>query len=192
MHQIDYELGLGSEEEEWDNYVWTPSVMDTTKVARAKQVLKSCVTNCQFKHFCCGSKVKARRNACKSACHTAYKTSIATPTPTPTPTFPTLPKSPCAGVRCGGLSKPKVVGGRCKCVSTPTPPKPPPPKDTWAQDLTDKKEFGLPIGIGIGEDLRTDLTTSNGEEKKEGLGTGAMIGIGVLALVAIGYVMFRK
>ena len=149
MHQIDYELGLASEEEDWDN---------AGGAAAAWTARALCMTGCRGKHFCCGNKVKAKRKACDGGCDAKYRAKLAAAMPPPPPPPP-----------------------------PPTPPKPPPPKDTWTQDLTD-------TAISIG---RANLQTpSNGAtEKKEGLSTGAMIGIGVgvMALLMIGgFMIMRK
>ena len=64
MHQIDYELGLASEEEEWDN----AEGRGKAQVARA-----GCMTGCRLKHLFS----KAKRKTCDRACDAKYQSKIA-------------------------------------------------------------------------------------------------------------------
>ena len=181
MHQLDYELGLKSADEDWN---------DADGRGAAKAAFIACIAKCKLAH----PFNKSKRLSCKGKCEASYSAKIsyidsqssqgdsaleeAKAQSCPAGMMVYGDGSACkdnSGNSCalwGNLSKP-----RCSGYSLP--------KDTKIKLPNTPKSSGT----------RTKEGASEEETKKAGLGTGAMIGIGIGAVVLIlggMYILKRK
>lgn len=186
MHQLDYELGLKSADEDWN---------DADGRGAAKAVLIACIAKCKLSH----PFNKSKRLSCEGKCNAAYAAKISYIDSNISQDSSALEEakaqscpagmtvygdgSACkdnSGNSCalwGNLSKPRCSGYSLPKATTKELPKTQTPKSSGTSGT------------------RTNEGASEEEPKKAGLGTGAMIGIGVGAVVLIlggMYILKRK